>query len=541
MRKVYPILLSLILGFLPAYANEDEKKKDAEMIKLLESKIDLSKPENRGEQTFSYLLDENGKRLADLTGMEPGEFSEGFAKFGIEKKIKAGGIPMPSFGEKQVGFIDINGNKVIPAKFSQCGKFSEGLAWFVDESGNAGYIDKTGKEIFKVGDSYRAGDFSDGLAFFLTLVPNKAEGAWQSKIPDKCGFLDKTGKKVIEAKYDFTKGFSNGLAAVKLNQKWFFIDKNGNQVGDIYDKVQSFSESLGAVRVNSKWGYINPAGKLVIPFTFDDAQNFSEGLAAVKVGNLTGFIDKTGKMVIEPQFEDVFPFTQGLAGVKSTSKLWGFIDKSGKIVIEPSFDEIDIFSCSRAKVKKGLQYGFIDPQGKYVIKPEYIFAYPFADSRAIVAEKNWNHPIMRGMLMGVHLEGLKIHKDSTSRSGVYVPISFEDALKELDDILPVAAKRDIQIIDKGEMIHYHHGFGTWLRNNWCLWSGGALSKDMQRLGFTHPDDMSGTILDSYWLKVHGKPISLKTQAEHYKKYWDGMQNSKKDLNKIPTKKLPPPK
>lgn len=542
MRKFYPLLLSLIASILPAYSNEVDEKKEAEMLLLLESKIDLSKPPSRGEQMFMYLLDENGKQVADVTGLQPKDFSEGLAAFSVDVKINVGGVFLPTFGQTESGFIDVNGNKVIPTQFNQCGKFSEGLAGCLSKASKFSYIDRTGKTVFTLDNHCVSSEFHDGLAVFASMKKDESKEGQGGFVPGKCGFIDKTGKTVIEAKYELVKEFSQGRAAVKLNDKWFFIDQNGNQIGNTFDKATSFSESLAAVRTQSKWGYIEPSGKLIIPQTFDDAQKFSDGLAAVRVGNLVGFIDRTGKTVIEPQFKDTFPFTQGLAAVKNASNLWGFIDKSGKVVIEPAFDEANSFSCSRALVKKGFEYGYVDLQGNYVVKPQFVFAHPYSDNRAVVTDKNWNHPISRGMLMGMHLKDIKIHKDSKSFSGIYIPVSFEDALKELDEILPPAAKHDIQVIQQAEMINYHHGFGTWLRNNWGLWKGGALSQDMQKRGFTHPDDMSGTIFDSYWLKVHGKPIDLKAESDHYKEYWNQVKNlTKKELDKIPSKKLPSPK
>ncbi len=60
-----------------------------------------------------------------------------------------------------------------------------------------------------------------------------------------------TFTQVIPFKYDEAKSFSEGLALVKLNGKWGFIDKTGKEVGiplGKYDNVMSFSEGLAAVR-----------------------------------------------------------------------------------------------------------------------------------------------------------------------------------------------------------------------------------------------------------------------------------------------------
>ncbi|EAK1349894.1 WG repeat-containing protein, partial [Campylobacter coli] len=46
----------------------------------------------------------------------------------------------------------------------------------------------------------------------------------------KWGFIDKSGKIVIEPKFDGVGNFSEGLAGVELNGKWGFIDKSGKIV-----------------------------------------------------------------------------------------------------------------------------------------------------------------------------------------------------------------------------------------------------------------------------------------------------------------------
>lgn len=153
---------------------------------------------------------------------------------------------------------------------------------------------------------------------------------------------------------------------------------------------------------------------------------------------------------------------------------------------------------------------------------------PQVKPEARVILRDWNDPQDRMYLMNEHLKDVRIHQDKKSPTGVYVPISFDDALKELDYMLPPEAKRDIKNCTIGDMLSYHDGFGTWIRNNWCLWRGGALADDMKRLGFTHPDDMSGAIFDSYWLKVHGKPIEIKAQSKKYQKYWNMVKQMTKE-------------
>ena len=89
--------------------------------------------------------------------------------------------------------------------------------------------------------------------------------------------------------------FSEGLAAVRLNGKYGFIDKTGAVIIPIqYDNVYSFIEGLSNVRLKDKWGFIDKTGKVVIPIQYDFVWNFFEGLAKVlldgKGGSLTRLV-----------------------------------------------------------------------------------------------------------------------------------------------------------------------------------------------------------------------------------------------------------
>ncbi len=258
-----------------------------------------------------------------------------------------------------------------------------------------GFIDKSGKVViepqFDIESEWdkvyhsRSGAFSEGLA----LV--KKDGKW--------GFIDKNGKMVIEPQFDEAGDFFEGFACVEKDGKWGFIDKSGKMVIEPqFDYPGYFSEGLAQVIKDGKYGYIDKSGKVVIEPQFDRVRqvfNFSEGLAQVEkdyysADNLPraddynwGYIDKNGKVVIEPQFNYVSAFSEGLALVKKDGK-WGFIDKNGKMVIEPQFDNAREFSEGFAGVEKDRKWGFIDKSGKMVIEPQFDEVSDFSEGLAQV-------------------------------------------------------------------------------------------------------------------------------------------------------------
>ncbi len=72
---------------------------------------------------------------------------------------------------------------------------------------------------------------------------------------------------------------------------------------------------------------------------------------------------------------------------------------------------------------------------------------------------------------------------------------------------------------KDDLSDYHHGLGRWIRNIFGLWAKDPLYDEMVRLGFTHPDDMSSIIIESFHAKINNYDYSLEKEAEYYVEYW----------------------
>jgi hypothetical protein len=45
----------------------------------------------------------------------------------------------------------------------------------------------------------------------------------------KFGFIDKKGKLLIKCKYDEVNDFNNSLAAVRIKDLWFYINRIGKE------------------------------------------------------------------------------------------------------------------------------------------------------------------------------------------------------------------------------------------------------------------------------------------------------------------------
>ena len=300
-------------------------------------------------------VDEKGKLVIAPQFDAAHDFSEGLAG------VKVG---------KNWGFIDKTGKMVIASKFfddyygiDAFYNFHDGMAIVkLRDEGDYrnGYINKKGEVVVEVGSS-SPGNFSDGIAISDNKIIDKSGKVLANTQYDQIfryngdiiavdrnvGYMiiDKSGSP-LTGYLDFLPNYSEGLAVTKVDGKVGYADKTGKVVIEPkFDAGGNFSEGLASVKVDDKWGYIDKKGQYVINPQFEWAGSFSEGLAEMSVDRKSGFIDKTGKVVIAPQFVNVDDFSgglalfhEGLAGFQWQSDTWGYVDKTGKIVYSADCD-----------------------------------------------------------------------------------------------------------------------------------------------------------------------------------------------------------
>lgn len=293
------------------------------------------------------------------------------------------------------GYIDKNGNEVIPCQYEDVNTFDNSLA--VVKKGNLyGCIDKKGNEVIpfeyewisKYDDyfivdkkSYGYGClYDDGKeiapCIYSTIYPF-SDGLSRVQKDGLYGYIDKQGKEVIPCKYENASEFSDGLALIVRDGLYGFIDKQGKEVIPCkYTFAHPFSEGLAAVEVSneeglSSGGYIDRKGNIVIPCSYNTADGmhpFSKGIAIVmdEQGFLGG-IDTKGKEILPFVYGDIQVFENVIVTREATSQSYRLLDKTGNEISTSVYDAIYPSDNGLIIVVKDGKSGFINQEGKEVI------------------------------------------------------------------------------------------------------------------------------------------------------------------------------
>lgn len=197
------------------------------------------------------------------------------------------------------------------------------------------------------------------------------------------GFVDPQGRTVVRHKFEEAKDFSEGLARVKLNGLYFFINNlEGVRTEHYSDAAEYVSDGFirykpRASSINGyspKWGFLSRSSNYSsIPPKYSEAGDFSEGLAYVgEYSSLWfGFIDKNDNKVFETKYT-VSPgalFKDGLIPVSDSSRKYAYMNRSGKLITPFKFDYAENFSEGLAVVSIGDKWGYIDKQGNTTFNP----------------------------------------------------------------------------------------------------------------------------------------------------------------------------
>jgi hypothetical protein len=266
------------------------------------------------------------------------------------------------------GFLDLEGNEVVPPTWEAAGWLSDGLAVFFDD-GAYGYVDANGNVVIEPRFA-RATAFSNGRA--------------KVKVDELWGIIDRTGKLVHEAKYTQLGDLANGACwAVDENDKVTVLGPDGQLGKRAFDEVKHAGDSgYWPVRVDDKWGYLAPDGKLG-KLELEDAWMFTDGLAPVQLDGKQGFIREDGTIAIPCRYDDVWMFANDRAAAKRDGG-WTFVDPTGAEHGAPDLVAPGQFNEGVARVRTKSGYALQRTDGTRTELPAVAWVGKFSDGVAPV-------------------------------------------------------------------------------------------------------------------------------------------------------------
>jgi len=134
----------------------------------------------------------------------------------------------------------------------------------------------------------------------------------------------------------------------------------------------------------------------------------------------------------------------------------------------------------------------------------------------------WNDPWWPFRLFSINHHKNNMKKpEAKMKTNVNIPTNLEECIILLQTT--ALCDEDREAIRTGSEINlcmWHDNLGRWIRNNWGLWSADSdLYNWFKERGITHPDDISGIILTSFWRRLNDKPLELEEQIKYYQDYW----------------------
>ncbi len=310
--------------------------------------------------------------------------------------------------------------KSVAGEYTEMGSFSEGLARVMDNQGYWGFINNSGKEVIGIEYDW-VGRFTEGRAAVckngkcgyvnekgVTVIPLLYTDAHDFRngvatVQDtnrKWGLVNNMGEFIFDCKYNRPVAFSEGMCpqyeddAMSGREHWFFMDTLGDKVFELESRCRvydGFSEGLAIVYSEGRYYYVRKNGERAKNERFDKAYPFVGGKACVasccygSYGRTkTSIIDKDGNTVESFGYEGLHPLGFGGRYAAERRNGWGLIDSSGKVYGRFRYEKIlpDLSASGLYAVQRNGKWGFINREGVEVISIRYDEVLPFRDGLA---------------------------------------------------------------------------------------------------------------------------------------------------------------
>lgn len=211
------------------------------------------------------------------------------------------------------GVINAEGKEILEPNYQLVSDFENGYFYAFDGKYSHVFNFK-GEEQFFTDEFIYIGPYSDGL-FTVAKVGDDGRPVF--------GYLNKTGKTIIEAKFNEAWDFVNGKALVKENDNYKFIDKDGKNLKELpYELMAKIKNmDLYFFKQDEKIGVIDSNGVIKVQPEFTNMNPEVDNEIIIVINDdVFGLIDINGNKILEMKYEDIKPLGEGYFAVKEKGK-----------------------------------------------------------------------------------------------------------------------------------------------------------------------------------------------------------------------------
>jgi len=221
------------------------------------------------------------------------------------------------------GYLNKKGKLVIHCVYLNATDFYKGKALVRDENGNVLFINSKGSKI-KTLKKY-------------SCFSNPSEGIYSVNYKDLYGYIDESGKEIIELKFEDVSPFRKGIAKVKYHGLYGFINAEGKAISDFkYHNINKFIYGFSKTEIKdstgkSLYGLINESGLEVLSNKYTNIEDYKNNQAIiVNIENKYGIIDKSGLIILPEHYDFIYQTfnEKGIAAVRLGDDNI-YIDKDG--------------------------------------------------------------------------------------------------------------------------------------------------------------------------------------------------------------------
>lgn len=220
----------------------------------------------------------------DIDGYKRKHNEDNFDVLGTQRENKA-----YAGKDNKYGYINYDMEKLTAIEYDDATTFKNGIAFVKKE--NKWSMINSNFEIVK-DKAY------DEIAFDDNKIANQ-HGVFFARVGEKWNLFDEKGNILSEKSFlDIKKFESNEAAAVKLEQGWTFIDKNGKLLDYIFEDAYSYRFGKTIVKKDGKWYMIDKKFTIGKELPYKSASSFNDiGYAKVvtiedKVTFISTYIEK---------------------------------------------------------------------------------------------------------------------------------------------------------------------------------------------------------------------------------------------------------